>query len=501
MNNILDINSITKTFPRVIANKDVSFSIKKNSVHALLGENGAGKSTLVKILYGLLKPDKGEIYFNEQILDISSPSEARKKGIGMVFQHFSLFESLTVRENLILGIDEKILYSDLQNKLNDISTRYQLPLDLDAPITTLSAGEKQRVEIVRILLQDPQLLIMDEPTSVLTPQEVTSLFKTLDALVKDGRTILYITHKLEEVINLCDEVTIMRNGELIDTCLIENQTAETLATKMLGERLGEIKTDYSHVSKKINFKVSDLSAKFNDPFFTDLKKINFDVKEGEIFGIAGIAGNGQSELMDFLTGENIIIDSGSIIFDNKNIENFNPKKRRNLSIAFVPENRLGHSAVPELTLLENTLLSQFPDNNFTKNGIINYENIEIHVNEVIKKFNVVTPGSDAKASSLSGGNLQKFVIGREILSNPKLLIISHPTWGIDAGAEFAIRESLINLSKKGTSIIVISQDLDELFEITHRLSVIFDGSLSDSYKTKDVSIEKIGMLMGGHKNV
>jgi ABC-type uncharacterized transport system ATPase subunit len=270
---------------------------------------------------------------------------------------------------------------------------------------------------------------------------------------------------------------------------------------MLGERLGEIKTDYSHVSKKINFKVSDLSAKFNDPFFTDLKKINFDVKEGEIFGIAGIAGNGQSELMDFLTGENIIIDSGSIIFDNKNIENFNPKKRRNLSIAFVPENRLGHSAVPELTLLENTLLSQFPDNNFTKNGIINYENIEIHVNEVIKKFNVVTPGSDAKASSLSGGNLQKFVIGREILSNPKLLIISHPTWGIDAGAEFAIRESLINLSKKGTSIIVISQDLDELFEITHRLSVIFDGSLSDSYKTKDVSIEKIGMLMGGHKNV
>ena len=501
MNDILKINSITKTFPRVIANKDVSFSIKKKSVHALLGENGAGKSTLVKILYGLLKPDSGDIQFNNERLDISSPAEARKKGIGMVFQHFSLFESLTVRENLILGIDEKISYSDLKNKLNDITTKYELPLDLEAPITTLSAGEKQRVEIIRILLQDPQLLIMDEPTSVLTPQEVTSLFKTLETLVNEGRTILYITHKLEEVINLCDEVTIMRNGELIDSCKIEYQTAETLATKMFGERLGEIKTDYSHVSEKVSFKVKDLSAKFNDPFFTDLKNINFDVKEGEIFGIAGVAGNGQSELMDFLTGENTIIDSGSIIFGNQKIETFNPKKRRDLSIAFVPENRLGHSAVPELSLSENILLSRFPENNFTNNGIINYQNIETHVNAVIEKFNVVTPDSTVKASSLSGGNLQKFVIGREISSNPKLLIISHPTWGIDAGAEFAIRESLISLSKKGTSIIVISQDLDELFEITHRLSVIFDGTLSNSYQTKDVSLEKIGLLMGGHKNV
>ena len=501
MNDILKIKSITKTFPRVVANKNLSFSIKKNSVHALLGENGAGKSTLVKILYGLLKPDSGYVEFNNEKLEISSPSEARKKGIGMVFQHFSLFESLTVRENLILGIDENISYSDLKNKLNNISAKYELPLDLEAPITTLSAGEKQRVEIVRILLQDPQLLIMDEPTSVLTPQEVINLFKTLEALVNEGRTILYITHKLEEVINLCDEVTIMRNGELIDSCIIENQTAETLATKMLGERLGEIKTDYSHVSEKINFKVSNLSVKFNDPFLTNLKNINFDVKEGEIFGIAGVAGNGQSELMDFLTGENTSLDTGSIIFDNKKIETFSPKKRRDLSIAFVPENRLGHSAVPELSLSENILLSQFPGNNFTYNGIINYQEIQKHVNLVINEFNVVTPDSEVKASSLSGGNLQKFVIGREILSNPKLLIISHPTWGIDAGAEFAIRESLISLSKKGTSIIVISQDLDELFEITHRLSVIFDGNLSNSYQTKDISLEKIGLLMGGHKNV
>jgi len=496
---LIEFNNITKKFPRVIANNKVSFNINKSSVHALLGENGAGKSTLVKVLYGLLDSDEGHIKFNNEILKINSPSEARKKGIGMVFQHFSLFESLTVRDNLILGIDENISYSKLQKQLEDISSKYNLPLDLDAPITSLSAGEKQRVEIVRILLQDPQLLIMDEPTSVLTPQEVKSLFKTLNALVKEGRTILYITHKLEEVITLCNHVTIMRNGKVIDSCSTKNQTAKSLATKMLGQKLDELKTDYSHINDFINFKIKNISCKFNDPFFTDLKNISFEVKEGEIFGIAGVAGNGQSELMDILIGENCSIDSGEIIFKKTNIEFFNPQKRRDLSIAFVPENRLGHSAVPELTLSENILLSQFPNNKFSKHGILNNNFIEDHTNEVINNFNVVTPGSDVKASSLSGGNLQKFVIGREISSDPKLLIISHPTWGIDAGAEYSIRQSLINLAKNGTSIIVLSQDIDELIEITHRMAVIYNGRLSEPFITKEIDITKLGLLMGGKK--
>ena len=496
-NSFIEFKNITKKFPRVIANDNVSFDIKKSSVHALLGENGAGKSTLVKILYGLLASDQGYINYNGNKLEISSPSEARKKGIGMVFQHFSLFESLTVRENLILGIDNKISYNDLKIQLEDISSKYNLPLDLDAPITSLSAGEKQRVEIIRILLQDPQLLIMDEPTSVLTPQEVENLFLTLNALVKEGRTILYITHKLEEVITLCNEVTIMRNGKVIDSCSTNNQTAKSLATKMLGEKLDELKTDYSHVKNSVNFEAKNISCSFHDPFFTDIKNISFEVKTGEIFGIAGVAGNGQSELMDILVGENKEIDSGELIFQNINIENMNPQKRRNLSIAFVPENRLGHSAVPELTLSENILLSQFPQNGFSNNGILNYNLIDNHAKKVINDFNVITPGSDAKASSLSGGNLQKFVIGREISSKPKLLIISHPTWGIDAGAEHSIRESLIELSKNGTSIIVLSQDLDELIEITHRISVIFEGKLSKPLNTREISITKLGLLMGG----
>ena len=385
-NTFIKFNNITKKFPRVVANDDVSFDIKKSSVHALLGENGAGKSTLVKVLYGLLAADHGTITFNDQELNISSPSEARNKGIGMVFQHFSLFESLTVRDNLILGIDKKISYSDLKNQLENISSKYDLPLDLDAPITSLSAGEKQRVEIVRILLQDPQLLIMDEPTSVLTPQEVENLFVTLNALVKEGRTILYITHKLEEVITLCNDVTIMRNGKVIDSCSTDNQTAKSLATKMLGEKLEDLKTDYSHIKNEISFSSKNISCSFNDPFFTDLKNISFDVNVGEIFGIAGVAGNGQSELMDILVGENTLIDSGELIFNNKNIEYFGPQKRRDLSMAFVPENRLGHSAVPELTLSENILLSQFPNNKFLKNGILNRNLIENYAIKVIKNF-------------------------------------------------------------------------------------------------------------------
>ena len=303
--NILTIKNVSKSFPKVIANNNVSFNIKKNTVHALLGENGAGKSTLVKILYGLLKSDEGEITFNNSPLEVQSPSEARKNKIGMVFQHFSLFDSLTVRENLVLGIDQSMSFSSLQEKVNEISNRYKLPLDLDAPINTLSAGQKQRVEIVRILLQDPELLIMDEPTSVLTPQEVESLFETLNTLLKEGRTILYITHKLEEVINLCDEVTILRNGEVIESSKLENETAETLATKMLGKKLSEIKTDYSNITSELNLSAKNLSIEFNDPFLVDLKNISFDIKEGEIFGIAGVAGNGQSELMNLLTGEEI----------------------------------------------------------------------------------------------------------------------------------------------------------------------------------------------------
>ena len=494
---LLEINNITKKYPGVMANNNVSFNIRNGKIHALLGENGAGKSTFVKILYGLVTQDSGSIYLNNKEIKFRNPSEARATGIGMVFQHFSLFESLTVSENLILGLEEKISFKKLKDKAIEISKKYDLTLDLDSPINNLSAGEKQSVEIVRALLQEPKILIMDEPTSVLTPNESEELFKILNKLTNEGKTILYITHKLDEVIKNCDEVTIMRNGEVITTCSAEAETKETLAVKMLGYKVNSPITDYTSIKNNILFQVKDLSKEFNDPFLTDIKKVSFELKQGEIFGVAGVAGNGQRELMELLTGENIKNINGEVIFNNINITNLSTKSRRKLSIGFVPEDRLGHSAVPELSLSENILLSQFPGNKFSKMGIINFKEINNYTNNIIRNFNVKAPNELVSAKNLSGGNLQKFVIGREISSKPKLLIVYQPTWGIDTGAESFIRKSLIRLSKEGTSLLIISQDLDELIEITHSVSVISNGKLSKPFETKNLNIEKLGIMMGG----
>ena len=494
---ILQFKKISKSYGNVLANNQISFNIKKNSVHALLGENGAGKSTLVKILYGLLQPDEGEILFNGNIFSTKSPKESMAKGIGMVFQHFSLFESLSVKENLILGLNEEISYGALVKDILAISKKYGLELDLEAPINSLSAGEKQRVEIVRVLLQEPKVLIMDEPTSVLTLNETKSLFNTLNSLINDGTTIIYITHKLNEVIEFCNDVTILRKGKEIETSETIKFDSDSLATKMVGERINPLHRNNFISSDIIKFRVKDLSSKYSDPFLTDLKSINFSVSKGEIFGIAGVAGNGQTELMQVLTGEDIRVQSGEIIFNQKKITFSKPQERRDMSIGFVPEDRSGHSAVPELSLAENVLLCQFANNKFTKNGIINNKSISKYANEIISKFNVMTEGDSSKASSLSGGNLQKFVIGREILSKPELLIISHPTWGIDAGATQYIRNELIKLSNQGTSIIIISQDLDELIQLSNRIAVIYNGELSNSLETDSLDIKKIGLLMGG----
>ena len=494
---ILQFKKISKSYGNVLANNQISFDVKKNSAHALLGENGAGKSTLVKILYGLLQQDEGEIFFDGKIFRAKSPRESMTKGIGMVFQHFSLFESLSVKENLILGLDEEISYRLLEKKILLISKKYDMELNLEAPVNTLSAGEKQRVEVVRVLLQEPKILIMDEPTSVLTLNETKSLFKTLNSLTNDGTTIIYITHKLNEVIEFCNDVTILRQGKEIVTSETIKFDSETLATKMIGERLVPLQRNNFTSSDRIRFQVKDLSCEYNDPFLTDLKSLNFSVFQGEIFGIAGVAGNGQAELMQVLTGEDLNVKSGELIFNQKKITLTNPQERRNMSIGFVPEDRSGHSAVPELTLAENVLLCQFSNNKFTKNGIIKSTNISKYADEIILNFNVMTEGASSKASSLSGGNLQKFVIGREILSKPELLIISHPTWGIDAGATQYIRNELIKLSNQGTSIIIISQDLDELIQLSNRIAVIYNGELSHSLDTNTLDIKKIGLLMGG----
>ena len=497
MSNIIEFQNISKFYPGVIANDDISFSVKQQSIHAILGENGAGKSTLVKILYGHCSQDSGQIYVNSEKVEIKNPFDAKKLGINMVFQHFSLFESLSVYENLILGIDKNLSLKELKENTVNICDKYDFNLNLNSPVSSLSVGERQTVEIVRALLNNPKILILDEPTSVLTPLEIERLFNIVKKLVKDGLTVLFISHKLEEIINLSNNVTILRSGKVIGTFETHRESPDSLGLKMLGYEVPSLNIKKFNNIKKSTFEIKNLSTNYKDPFLVDLIDINLQINKGEIMGIAGVAGNGQNELMDILTNESDEKFQGEIIFKNIDISKLSTYERRKLSISFVTEQRLGHSAVPEMTLEENVLLSLNYKSEFSKNNLINFDNISNYTKKIIKEFNVSAPSTISKAGELSGGNLQKFIIGREILSNPDLLILSQPTWGIDVGSESFIRKSLLRLSEKGISILIISHDIEELIELCHQISVIYQGKLSKSLTTENVDMTQLGKYMGG----
>ncbi len=494
---IVEFKNITKKYSDITANKDISFSIKPKSVHAILGENGAGKSTLVKILYGHVQQDIGDIFINSKIEKITSPLAAKKLGINMVFQHFSLFESLTVKENLILGIDKKLSMNELNQKSQTISLKYGFDLNLESPISSLSVGQRQSVEIVRSLLNDPKILILDEPTSVLTPKEVNNLFSIIRNLVKDGLTVIFISHKLEEIINLSEAVTVLRRGEVVDTFITKNENPESLGFKMLGYKLPKLKKNKFSNNSQVLLSLNNISTFNSDPFSVNLNQINLSLKKGQILGIAGVAGNGQNELMELLLNESDQKFNGEIIFKNQIINKLSTYERKNLSISYVTEQRLGHSAIPEMSLVENVLLSMSHKKKFIKNNLINFKEIEKHTREIINSFKVLAPSVFSYAGQLSGGNLQKFIIGREILSKPELLILSQPTWGIDAGSESFIRKILLDLASKGISIIIISHDIDELLEISHEISVLYEGSLSKKINVENIDTTLLGKYLGG----
>lgn len=495
---LLALRGIVKQFPGCLANDHVDLTVGKGEIHALLGENGAGKSTLVKIIYGVMKPDAGTILWNGQHITIASPAQARSLGIGMVFQHFSLFEALTVVENIALGLNNPKDRENLESRITEISTRYGLPLDPHKAVHDLSVGERQRIEIVRCLLQNPKLLIMDEPTSVLTPQEVKKLFATLRRLRDEGCSILYISHKLEEIRALCEAATIMRLGKVVAHCNPAEKTARELAELMISAKL---KTqDYSHKAAKLGpdrLVVDKLTIRSNQQFGTDLKDISFAVKGGEIFGIAGIAGNGQGELMDALSGEIPAGSPGNILLDGAKVGLERPRARRRRGGCFLPEERNGHGAVGPMTLAENGFLSAHVRGALGRFGLINARRTREFASKVISAFDVRTTGPLAEARSLSGGNLQKFLVGREVLQQPGVLVISQPTWGVDAGAAAAIYEALVQLAAAGTAIVLISQDLDEILLLCDRIAVIAAGRLSEPMNVKDATIETIGLLMGG----
>jgi len=490
------MENISKAYPGVLANDNVSLSLQAGSIHALLGENGAGKSTLVKILYGLLAPDAGTIHWQGKPVNISAPVVARDLGIAMVFQHFSLFDSLNVLENIALGMGVDA-NDKLRQRIIEVSTRYGLPLDPERSVYTLSVGARQRIEIVRCLLQEPQLLIMDEPTSVLTPQEVTELFNTLTVLAEDGMAILYISHKLEEIRTLCSGATILRGGRQVAEADPRKESVASLAALMMGDELPPSSQRRSRVVKKEVFAVSMLNLSAADANGVSLHDINLQVGEGEIVGIAGVAGNGQDELLQVIAGERLTTDQKQISLDGRLIGTDDAGRRRQHGLCCVPEERLGHAAVPILTLVENVFLTAHHRKNLRIAGLLSYRRSRKFAQQIIDTFNVKCQGPQALASSLSGGNLQKFIVGREILQSPRALVISQPTWGVDAGAAVAIQKAIADLARQGAGVLLISQDLDELMQVTDRIGALCAGRLSAFYPTRQISIQQVGLLMGG----
>ncbi len=495
---LLRLAGIVKRFPGCIANDHVDLNIVSGEIHALLGENGAGKSTLVKIIYGVQQPDDGVIEWQGDRLRIASPAMARDLGIGMVFQHFSLFEALTVADNIALGINDRQMRRDLATRIVEVSESYGLPLDPTRVVHDLSVGERQRIEIVRCLLQKPKLLIMDEPTSVLTPQEVEKLFATLRRLASEDCAILYISHKLDEIRTLCERATIMRLGRVVAECDPRRESAKHLAELMIGASLKapihDRRVDEAAVTR---LAVRQLSLTSDQQFGVDLKDVSFEVRAGEILGIGGIAGNGQNELMAVLSGEVLSDRPEMIMLDGVAVGRMGPDGRRAAGGSFVPEERNGHGAVRDMTLAENALLSGYRRRGLVQLGMVDMKRIAAFAAEVIRHFDVRTTGPKAEARSLSGGNLQKFIVGREILQNPIVLVVAQPTWGVDAGAAVAIHQALLDLATTGAAVIIISQDLDEIMQLADRIAIIARGRLSPALPTALATIEEVGLLMGG----
>ncbi|WP_349609553.1 MULTISPECIES: ABC transporter ATP-binding protein [Cupriavidus] len=493
----LALAHISKRYPGVVANDDVSLSVAPGEIHAVLGENGAGKSTLMKIIFGAVRPDAGEMHFNGEPVSINSPHDARNLGIAMVFQHFSLFDTLTVAENIALGlpIGQQGGMKELAERIRATAERYGLPLEPNRHVHTLSVGERQRVEIVRALLANPQLLILDEPTSVLTPQAVETLFVTLRQLAAEGTSILYISHKLDEIRALCHHATVMRMGKVTGVCDPRQETAASLSRLMIG---GEPPREARVAAERgpVRLSVQDLSLPRTHAFATELNRISLDVHAGEIVGIAGVSGNGQQELLAALSGEDTRADNVSVQLGGKPVGRLDARQRRRAGLAFVPEERLGRGAVPGMSLSTNILLShQTPP--YVRQGMISPKAATGLAATVINRFRVKASGPEALARSLSGGNLQKFIVGREIESGPKVLIVAQPTWGVDVGAAAQIHNEILALKATGCAILVVSEELDELFAICDRLHVIAKGRLSPSVPTETATREQVGLWMSG----
>ncbi len=494
----LELRGIGKTYPGVIANDGIDLRVNPGEIHAIVGENGAGKSTLMKIIYGMVHADSGDMLWDGREVSITSPADAQRLGIGMVFQHFALFDTLTVTENIALALPGKQNIEILSGRIADVATHYGLPVEPGRHIYTMSVGERQRVEIIRALLQNPRLLILDEPTSVLTPQAVEKLFITLRQIAEEGCSILYISHKLNEIRDLCHKATILRGGRVTGVCDPSLESPASMARLMIGTDLADYRQRTRSVAGAVRLAVNGLDLPTADPFGTILSSITLSVRGGEILGIAGVSGNGQQELLAALSGETRLARRDAIIIDGAPAGHLDPAGRRKLGLCSVPEDRLRQGSVPSLPLSENVLLTA-NSGGAVEAGLIRFDRILDFAERCIRAFDVRCPGPAAPAGSLSGGNLQKFIIGREILQEPGVLIVSQPTWGVDVGAALVIRQALLDLRERGAAIVVISEELDELFDIADHIAVIAGGRLTEATAIADANRNDIGLAMSGSR--
>ena len=492
----LELQGIRKAFPSVVANDGIDLAVAPGSIHALLGENGAGKSTLMKIVYGVMRADSGRILWNGMPAEIGSPSDARALGIGMVFQHFSLFPALSVAENIALALPGARDLVALSARARRVSTRYGIPIDPERAVHALSVGEQQRVEVVRNLLQEPELLIMDEPTSVLTPLAVHELFRMLRQLAAEGKSILYISHKLDEVRELCDTATILREGRVVDRVDPRTESTQSLAERMIGSAPPTLRrTPLSH-RHSVRLGVTWQARLPVDAGGIALRNLDFDVGGGEILGIAGVAGNGQTELLAALGGETRAASAESIRIDGEPVGLLGVRARRRRGLVYVPEERLGRAAIPGMSLAKNALLTGH-HRGLVGGGWLRFGAISAFARRCIDTYDVRCGGVHVDARTLSGGNLQKFVVGRELLQAPSVALVAQPTWGLDVRAASAIRASLLEMRSAGAAILLVSEDLDELFELSDRIAVIAGGQLSPIRRIDETNVEEIGRWMGG----
>ncbi len=496
----VEMRNITKSFPGILANDKVNFKAYKNEVHALLGENGAGKSTLMSILTGLYQQDTGEILINGKNVTLSSPKDAVNAGIGMVHQHFKLIKPFTVTENIVLGLKDLIFMDQklTEKKLEKIVKKFGLDVDVKAKVWQLSIGEQQRVEIIKMLYRGMDIMILDEPTAVLTPGEVKELFATLRKMADEGKTVIFITHKMHEVMEYADRITILREGKSVANLLKTETSAAELAKLMVGRELDIKRMNTKNTIKNTVLKLNNVNA-LNDKGLPSLRNVSFDLKGGEILGIAGVAGNGQRELSEVITGLRKIT-SGSIKLLDEEISNKSIHEIIERKVSFVPEDRHGTGLVPNLSVVDNLILKDYAKKEY---GNIFFDDKVLHKkgDSIIKDFNIKVQNADVPVKMMSGGNLQKLLLARETTMDPKLLVTVYPVRGLDIGATLSIHELLIQEKEKGVAILLISEDLEEIYMMADRVAVMYEGEIMGILPIEDAKIDDLGLMMSGAKRM